>query len=299
MGNGGTGEDSAAVTAKNSLMFFYEHSDTRINSNIGTAMTVLNSKVFFKGTILFANNSGSYGGAIHIKYDSLISFGPLSKSTFIDNVVSVQGGAVYSSVTKYCTFDASSIVGADQVYFASNYANLIEQSIYIENTTQCNQSSEDFRSKFQFVPPVETQVLFRLYTVDISLDVRRVMLGEKFNLKSTMMLVSVGTGYLRFHSASPSNITEAYNMRGPSIIILDRYSNNLEFFVVGPEITQDTGATIDLYYKRESYRSYRVYKAEINFHLVKCQLGYKYSHEKQMCVCEDKSPNDFFQCYPH
>ena len=48
------------------------------------------------------------------------------------------------------------------------------------------------------------------------------MLGEKFNLKPTMMLdnirhVSVGTGYLRFQS----NRTVAYNMRGPSTISLD------------------------------------------------------------------------------
>ena len=60
--------------------------------------------------------------------------------------------------------------------------------MYIESTRQCNQSSEDFFSKFQFVPLVETQILFPLYNINISLDVRRVMLGEKFNLKPTMIL---------------------------------------------------------------------------------------------------------------
>ena len=181
---------------------------------------------------------------------------------------------------------------------------MIEQSIYIENTAKCSQSREDFRSKFQFVPPVETQVLFPLYTVDISFepDVRRVMLGEKFNLKHTKMLdmfghLSVGTGYLRFQSANPSNSTVAYNMRGPSTISLDDYTGNLEFFVVGPEITQDISAVIDLYFQRED--SYGVGKAEINFHLVKCQLGYEYSHKKTMCVCEAQSPNDFLICDRH
>ena len=228
----------------------------------------------------------------------------LSKSNFIDNVVSLQGGAIYSSVTKYCTFNAKSVAKADQVYFANNYANLIEQSIYIENTVKCSQSREDFRSKFQFVPPVETQVLFPLYTVDISFepDVRREMLGEKFNLKHTKMLdifghVSFGTGVLRFQSTSPSNSTVAYNMRGPSTISLDDYTGNLEFFVVGPEITQDISAVIDLYFRRKD--SYGVGKAEINFHLVKCQLGYEYSHKKTMCVCEAQSPNDFLICDRH
>ena len=56
-------------------------------------------------------------------------------------------------------------------------------------------------------------------------------------------------------------------------------------------------AVIDLYFRRED--SYGVGKAEINFHLVKCQLGYEYSHKKTMCVCEFKSPNDFFKCDCH
>ena len=158
-----------------------------------------------------------------------------------------------------------------------------------------------FFPNFKFVPPVEAQILFPLNTVNIS-NVRRVMLGEKFNFKPTMMLdmfgnVSVGTGYLRFQSASPSNSTVAYNMRGPSTISLDRYSKTLEFFVVGPEITQDISAVIDLYFRREA--SYGVGKAEINFYLFKCQLGYEYSHEKNVCVCEAQSLNDFFKCYPH
>ena len=83
-------------------------------------MNLHNSKVFFNGTIVFANNSGYFGGAINIKFDSFISFGPLSKSNFIDNVVSILGGAVYSNVTEYCTFDARSVARAD-----------IEQSIYV------------------------------------------------------------------------------------------------------------------------------------------------------------------------
>ena len=86
---------------------------------------------FLQCTIVFANNSGYFGRAINIKFDSFISFGPLSKSNFIDNVVSILGGAVYSSVTKYCTFDDRSVARPDQVYFAGNYANLIEQSIYV------------------------------------------------------------------------------------------------------------------------------------------------------------------------
>ena len=129
--NRGTGEHSGAIRAENSLIVFCEHSDTCINNSIGTAMNLHNSKVFFNGTIVFANNSGYFGGAINIKFDSFISFGPLSKSNFIDNVVSILGGAVYSNITGHCTFDARSVARPDQVYFAGNYANLIEQSIYV------------------------------------------------------------------------------------------------------------------------------------------------------------------------
>ena len=302
--NRGTGEHSGAIRADNSLIVFCEHSDTYIYNSIGTAMNLHNSKVFFNGTIVFANNSGYFGGAIYIKYDSLILFGPLSKSNFIDNVASILGGAVYSSVTQSCTFDDRSFARPDQVYFARNYANLIEQSIYIESTGQCSQSSEDFYSKFQFVPNVTTQILFPLYNVRISFepDVRRVMLGEKFNLKPTMMLdkfehVSVGTGYLRFQRVNLSNSTVAYNMRGPSTISLDNYTGKLQFFVVGPEITEDISVVINLYFRREE--SYGVGKAEINFTLIKCRLGYEYSHEKEKCVCEDQSPNDLFKCDRH
>ena len=73
------GTNNGAIRADNSLIVFCEHSDTCINNSIGTAMNLHNSKVFFNGNIVFANNSGYIGGAIYIKHDSIISFGPLKQ----------------------------------------------------------------------------------------------------------------------------------------------------------------------------------------------------------------------------
>ena len=82
----------------NYVMFIYNANiylmDSRLLSNSGTAVYAYESTVNISGTVSFINNTGQYGGALHLTR-SMISLSQDATVNFIGNKAQKSGGAVY------------------------------------------------------------------------------------------------------------------------------------------------------------------------------------------------------------
>ena len=63
----------------------------------GTVFFIYSSNITMSGNILFANNTGFYGGAVSLQLDSNLSIAAGANVTFMNNVALARGGAIYIS----------------------------------------------------------------------------------------------------------------------------------------------------------------------------------------------------------
>ena len=290
-----TGDGSGVVSAENAV-FSCLSSRLNFTNNSGTALVMRNSAGVIGCRTVFKGNSGTIGGAIYIEGNSYIDLG--SKTEFTDNTASVFGGAVYSKALG-CTFDIDN--EHTSANFSNNYAGGIEQSIYLESTGGCwIWKNKQIIEVFNFLPQSETEVLFPLYNISMSLETEspQLMLGEDFYLKlqnrtDIFGRTAVGIGYLRIHSVKGEKMSESYKLLGPKTISLDNHTESIKFSIFGPEVNAKKKLIVELYYER--HEPYGLAMIDTDIDLYPCRLGYIYSTDNKTCVCADQTM-EYIQC---
>jgi len=210
------------------------------------------------------------------------------------------GGAIFSGVLSKCTFEFS-VNSTSNMKFSENYAQFFEQSVYIENIGTCGLINKKLLDNYQY-SLAKTDFLFPLYKINFNLKVNRdrIMLGKIFNLKSfnntdIFGREAVGIGYIRVRrNTNKTSLQEDYRIHGPQTINLDNYTESIKFYMYGPKVYEDIDVTVEIYFKRHA--PYGLGLFVLNFSLVPCKMGYKYSVKDKICVCADQT-NKYIQCH--
>ena len=116
---------SVTILTNSNVTFF----NCIFEDNIGTAITVANSAVTFKGTNTFRNNSGTDGGALLFSTNSYMILQENTHIHFINNHAERSGGAIYVR-DRDCFHDSPCFFQLPSVYVQS-----LNIKLYFENNT--------------------------------------------------------------------------------------------------------------------------------------------------------------------
>ena len=273
---------------------------TVFDSNYGTALLMKGlSRGTITGQVTFKDNFGLNGGAIHIVPGSHIFFNATANVNFTENRAVVRGGAIYSPVFETygtpqvpCLFRFHKGVNTHDisVTFENNIASNSNQTIFIGNPSQCNETI--LFKEFTYKPNISSQVQTATKNITFTTmpqmnnNTLTVMLGEEFSLNPTVTDFfgqnSTGFGYIalsdeRYHS--DINFT----LVGPSFLAMNSYTQNVSYFITGPCIASKAALALELIFEQAT--SYMSGSKEVSVIVVPCKIGYDYSAKTRKCEC--------------
>ena len=131
--------------------------------NNGTALYLIDSNaiVLENTSVIFSNNAGTYGGAVSINGFASVYTSTNTNFTFLDNVASVKGGAIYSYSTD---IESSLLIGAScfvertraskaiNFYFKNN-SDSFGKSVYVSSLLPCNKLCQGSKVYLTYIPP--------------------------------------------------------------------------------------------------------------------------------------------------
>ena len=118
--------------------------DCTFQNNTNSAIDAVSSKMIFKGTNIFSNNSGYTGGGVSLD-KSFMYLMPHTHITFENNHASYRGGAIYIHLVEQCFFKVVFPNSTDtiKVTFTNNTAGTAGTSIYADIGYSCHDSFYD------------------------------------------------------------------------------------------------------------------------------------------------------------
>ncbi len=295
-------DGSGSIDAENSLVVFEKESDVIFSENKGTAIVLKDCEVRFGGKVSFLANSGVLGGAVLVDGDSALLFGPNCNVVFDGNSADSLGGAIYSGVTEYCTFDVNQMTNSSLVSFGPNSAGLSDQSIYLKSTSKC-EDIEELLDNFQFLDHSARSILLPIDSIQITIlepddsvnllrtNFNGIKLGQKFYIqpiiKNELGQDTEGIGYVSVES-------NGYQLVGPSKINLDKYTNNIEFSIRGQEVFQETSIILSVAYETSGILDIR--RVSTNIVIFPCVETQEYSNTSQICECNIEEDDVNIKC---
>ncbi len=295
--NYGNWDGAGAIAVENSFVEFSSEAETRFNKNNGTAIALKNCQTVFEGKAVFTYNSGILGGAILVDGNSVLSFGPACNVSFHSNSVIGLGGAIYSGVSEYCTFNVGQMTNISLVSFGPNSAGLSDQSIYLESISEC-ENIKELLDHFGFLDPSAKSISLPIDYVNVTVidednnevlssqEVGKVKLGQRFyvrpSVRDELDMEAIGIGYV---TVEPDN----YQLLGPNKINVDGYTSNIEFSIRGEQVLQDTPVTLSVAYQRSGVLDIK--RVTTNLVVAPCVASQEYSDVDQICKCKDYSDN--------
>ena len=274
---------------------------TVFESNYGTALLMKGlSRSTITGQVTFKDNFGLNGGAIHIVSGSHIFFNATANVQFTENHAVVRGGAVYSPAVLEtygtpqvpCLFRFHKGVNTHNisVTFENNTASSSNQTIFIGNPSQCNETI--LFKEFTYKPNISNQVQTATKNITFTTmpqmvnNTLTVMLGEEFSLNPTVTDFfgqnSTGFGYIALLSKESSHSDINFTLVGPSSLGINSYTQNISHFITGPNVTHASLA-LELIFERVI--NYKTGSREVSVELVSCKTGFNYSAITRKCEC--------------
>ena len=130
-------------------------------ANLGTAVVIVESSIFFEGHNIFINNTGEKGGALALDY-STIYMGNFSTLLFADNTANQFGGAIYVRGIEKASYNCfAKTVSRDlplwisrsiKFLFMNNFALRGGDNIYGTGLQRpCNSNARVLYSVFKFI----------------------------------------------------------------------------------------------------------------------------------------------------
>ena len=278
---------------------------TVFDSNYGTALLMNGlSRGTITGQVTFRDNFGLYGGAIQMAPGSYIYFNVSANVQSLGNHAVVRGGAVYSSAVLEtygtppvpCLFQYHKGVNASniRVTFEHNIASNSNQSLYIGNPSQCNNTILFHEFTYEPRTPNQIQTIgagnisFTTTPQILHNNTLTVMLGEKFYLDPTVTDIfgqnSTGFGNIALLHRNGTEYTDSdvnFTLVGPSSLGFDRFTRNIPYFIEGPD--NETFLALELIYNW--LISYRTSSSQVRVEVVPCKTGYYYSADSRTCEC--------------
>ena len=138
---------------------------SNFTDNVASTIYLVNSKLEFAGTVVFANNTADNGGALYIEQGSHISFYTTTVIQFINNLATEYGGAMYIDVFydfTYCSKVFNDYYRDYVVSFVNNTAAISGNSLYFYIPTHCKVQSNISNDHFFCTHHVSSTILNQL-----------------------------------------------------------------------------------------------------------------------------------------
>ncbi len=294
--------------------------NSKFSRNFGTALVVSSTTVVLAGKVLFDENFGVSGGALHLMGLSWITLGKGLELTFRDNIAFLSGGAVFASFyipqpildTRFCIIEYEDPSTDEShwnvtVNFTNNTAKLSGPSIFLstpggcfrdnntipfsnsrifhyQNSTAVNQTSTPPQSIAFGHPAVVANGSFTT----------QVMLGQPLKIKPLTVDVfnqsTVGSAVLQIYCTEDGvacNRTSVYSLVGQDLLQLDNNPLVTSFYLTGPESSEEEPFLLFLSNSFPSATGF------LHLNVTPCHLGYVYSSDERMCTCFQ---SDYIYC---
>ena len=299
--------------------------NSTFSNNKGTALYLTIIEVFFKGNILFINNSANNGAAVYIEEVDFVSFEDDSNVQFINNGAALKGGAMYinlvnldTDIHPYCdVFNSTS--NTSNVSFTNNSAGIAGNSIYFSIPKSCqiitdvnNKSSLlYYTSMFEYLEPLFTQNLpvvtspynIKLYPPAIAIQSHNSdndylikeskMLGEPIQIVASVFDYFNMTAEPVTFSINCITCDNDYELSMYQISVHNQSIYDLKVFpVVSNDVVKNLNISVTFLSALTSV--YRPLSASLSIELSSCRAGYLFDFAQRRCVCYPHS--DLVHC---
>ncbi len=287
--------------------------DSQFVGNQGSVLVISSTTVVLAGEVLFDDNFGIHGGALHLMGSAWITLNKGLHLTFRDNRAFLSGGAVYSSFyipqptsdTRFCmiVYEDPTVQESDwnvTVSFEGNTAKLSGPSFFASTPGGCfrDNGTMPFSNSHIFhyyngtqenqtsTPPQTIRFGDPAVPVNGSFSTQ-VMLGEPFEIHPLTVDVynhsTGGTAVLELYIC-PDNSTAcvddtSYSLVGQDLLQLDNVRRTTSFYLTGPESTEED---VFLLAFSDSFPSAVGF---LHLDFVSCHLGYVYNSKLSKCTC--------------
>lgn len=282
-------------------------------SNQGSALALSDTTAFMEGDVLFRDNFGLNGGALHFIGLAWITLTPGLTLTFLKNNAHLSGGAIFSSYsipralndTRYCiiTFHPDSLEWNVNVSFVENTAGVLGQSLYLSTPGGCYRSKSSnlpFTDEriYHYYPWNELQIATApskiefdspavkvndTYTTSITLGEHFVIhpLTEDFygrpSFSTALMQVLCDPLSPQCNHSTDSD----YSLSGQEVLQLSNTKITTSFSLVGPENSNQRNSTV-LFLFSDTLPSAISY---LHLNITQCKLGNYYDSSSHQCQC--------------
>jgi len=293
------------------------HGTNTFVHNRGSALVVSSTTVYMSGNVLFQENYGINGGAIHLMGMAWITLSPNLKLTFERNSAFLLGGAIFSAYSiphpikdsRYCIirFENESLLPSDQnmtVSFLYNTALESGQAIYLSTPGGCfvdSRSSLPFmdESIYHYESTDQNKTLITTPPGRIEFGspakneggvyTTQVVLGQSFEINpishDVFSQLTQGSAIVSMIcvncNTSDAGYDLRFNMVGQKLLDLNNTAIITPFQVVGPQDSDQDNDTL-LVLLTNTIPSAVGY---LHLNITSCPLGYVYSKETQKCEC--------------
>ena len=282
--------------------------------NHGSALVVSSTTVLMRGNVLFQENVGINGGAIHLAGIAWVTLSPNLNLTFDSNWAFLAGGAIfsaysipyYTNASRYCIIEFKNkfLSSVDQnvtVNFLNNSAAVSGQAIYLSTPGGCyidsnhslpfmderiyHYESDDPKktqittppSQIEFGPPAENQD--GIYTTQLTL-------GQAFEInpisKDVFGQPTQGSAVLSLSCVNlQCNTSGDLDLLGQKLIALNNTKISTPFSIVGPEDSDQVSDAV-LVVLTNTVPSTVGY---LHLNITPCPVGYVYSKKTHKCEC--------------
>ncbi|XP_019849597.1 PREDICTED: uncharacterized protein LOC109580633 [Amphimedon queenslandica] len=160
----GAGISSVGAGALNSKAISFTLSGLiTFSENNGTAVYLIDSNfIALQGTsVIFSNNSGTYGGAVSINGFASIYASSNTSFVFLNNKTSVKGGAIFFFSTAIissilivasCFVEHTDSSETISFYFKNN-TDSFGKSVYVSSLLPCNKLCQGLKVYLDYMPP--------------------------------------------------------------------------------------------------------------------------------------------------
>ena len=290
-----------------------------VNNN-GPALQVAKCLLKFFSSTLFKGNSAKSGAAIYIAQASQITVDDESTVQFINNTVSLRGGAMYIDLTN--CYDRGivfpNLTRYDAISFINNSAKLSGNSIYFKIPDSCDvirdydeiDSAAYVPYKFSYTQSSEiigsaiTASPYRIHlcsspncnstsSSDCIIE-NDVMLGQFVHFNTTICdYFNIASEATKFQVVC-INCGFKYRLLDDEILVQDASEDRINLLSLNADTDLENDTNISLRISSLLAPEYKRLTGTLSFTLSSCKNGYLFSKQSQQCECYNK--DDYIEC---
>ena len=291
------------------------------NNELGSALHISQITLVFCNSTLFQNNSAESGAAIYAEQNSLITVDDESLVKFVDNTVSLRGGAIYSDLSN-CINNGilfSYLSNFSSIVFINNAAGISGNSMYFNIPKSCNVQRDYTKNnsvayvpyKFSYTQShdiIGPQITASPYKLNLCsphkcnfmdencLITEKKMLGQSVYFNATVCDYFNAIAEAVQFQIKCINCGTKYRVLNNEMLVNNRSPNKITALSVDADsdVVNDTNITLEI--SSVLSNSYKEVSARLMLTLSTCYNGFLFSTISQKCECYNNRDNDIVQC---